>query len=168
MMSEKRGYVSPGANVVTAHLDDLMPLIVERLSAGQSVEFMPRGISMRPLLREGRDSVVLSSCQGRLKKFDIPLYRRRNGGYVLHRVVKVEDNSYTLIGDNQYIYEPSVTDSQIIAVVTAVRRGGRLIFPNNIIYRTYVSLWHSTRSLRSFCIRAARKVKRAVKKIISH
>ena len=63
-------------------LDELMPFITEQLNEGKSVTFSPRGTSMLPLLKEGRDSVTLSKPVGRLKKYDIPLYRRKNGQYV--------------------------------------------------------------------------------------
>ena len=52
----------------TRHLEDLMPLIRERLAVGQSVKFSPRGNSMLPMLRQGVDSVVLSPLPERLQK----------------------------------------------------------------------------------------------------
>ena len=45
----------------------LMPLIRERLDAGQTVRFSPMGISMLPMLRQGIDSVVLSPVPEKLK-----------------------------------------------------------------------------------------------------
>ena len=69
-------------------LEALMPLILEQLEAGKNVRFSPRGISMLPMLRQGVDSVVLSPLPSRLKKYDLPLYRRKSGQYVLHRVVE--------------------------------------------------------------------------------
>ena len=54
-------------------LEQLMPLWKERLEAGQSVRFSPKGISMLPLLRQGTDSVLLSPPTARLKKYDIVL-----------------------------------------------------------------------------------------------
>ena len=82
-------------------LELLMPLIKERLAAGQSVRFSPKGTSMLPMLRQGIDSVVLSPLPKRLGKYDLPLYQRDNGQFVLHRIVAAED-SYTCIGDNQF------------------------------------------------------------------
>ena len=43
------------------------------------------GVSMRPLLRDRRDTVVIEPCAGRLAKYDVPLYRR-GSDYVLLRV----------------------------------------------------------------------------------
>ena len=43
---------------------------------------------MLPMLRDGEDVVVLKGTGGkRLRLFDVPLYRRDNGQYVLHRVL---------------------------------------------------------------------------------
>ena len=34
------------------------------------------GYSMYPLLRDRRDNIVVRPCNGRLKKYDVPLYKR--------------------------------------------------------------------------------------------
>lgn len=65
-------------------MEQMIPLIQEALAAGQSVRIFPMGTSMLPMLRRGIDSVVLSPVTGRLKKYDIPLYIRENGKYILH------------------------------------------------------------------------------------
>lgn len=71
-------------------LDDVMQIIAEKLETGGSVTFNPKGTSMLPMLRDGDDTVVLSKPKGRLHLFDLPLYRRKDGSYVLHRVVNFE------------------------------------------------------------------------------
>lgn len=42
-------------------LDDVMQIIAEKLEAGGSVTFNPKGTSMLPMLRDGDDTVVLSN-----------------------------------------------------------------------------------------------------------
>jgi hypothetical protein len=133
--------------IYTAHMDDLMPLIRESLAAGQSVCFSPKGISMLPMLRQGRDTVTLSPITGKLKKYDLPLYQRTNGKYVLHRIVEVED-TYTCSGDNQVVLERGLKHEQMIAVVTAFTRDGKEHSVNECSYRFYCRLWHHTRLLR--------------------
>ena len=54
-------------------LDDVMQIIAEKLEAGGSVTFNPKGTSMLPMLRDGDDTVVLSKPKGRLHLFDLPL-----------------------------------------------------------------------------------------------
>jgi hypothetical protein len=132
-------------------LEEIMPLITEYLSQGKTVRFFPRGISMRPMLRQGVDSVVLSAPPQALKKYDIPLYQRDNGQYVLHRVTKV-GQTYTCIGDNQYMPEPGLRQDQMIAVVVGFYRGERFHDVKETGYRLYCRFWHHTRWFR-FCWR---------------
>ena len=132
-----------------AALDALMPLFREQLEAGQSVRFSPRGVSMLPMLRQGIDSVVLSPLPEKLKKYDLPLYQRQDGHYALHRIVAAGE-TYTCMGDNQFVPEPGLKQEQMIAVVTAFYRGHREIRVSNPGYRVYCRLWHYSRPLRRF------------------
>lgn len=143
------------ADVQSVQMEELMPLIRERLAAGQSVRFSPRGISMLPMLRQGVDSVVLSPVPEKLKKYDLPLYRRDNGKYILHRIVKA-GQTYTCMGDNQFGQEPGLRHDQMIAVVTAFSRGKREHSVNEIGYRLYCRLWYHSRHLRHFWRRGIR------------
>ncbi len=127
-----------------APMEELMPLILEQLDKGGEVKFSPRGRSMQPMLRQDIDSVILSACSERLKKYDLPLYRRDNGKYILHRVVKTGD-TYTCIGDNQYFCEHGIRQDQIIAVVTAFYRRDREYSVNDVSYKIYCRFWHYSR-----------------------
>ena len=143
-------------------LDNLMPLFRERLEAGQKIRFSPRGISMLPMLRQGKDSVVLSPLPEVLHKYDLPLYQRDDGKYILHRIVSV-DQTYTCIGDNQYCCEPGVRRDQMIALVTSFTRGDREISVEDPVYRLYCRLWHYSRGLRYFLHRVKNKLRRMLK-----
>ena len=136
-------------------LEQLMPLIREQLAAGKNVRFRPRGISMLPMIRPGKDQVVLSPVTGRLKKYDLPLYRRDSGQYVLHRIVGVGE-TYTCIGDNQYGLEYGIRQDQLIAVVTAFTREDREIPVTALGYRLYCRLWHWLRPVKQFLGRCKR------------
>ena len=140
-----------------------MPLIMERLAAGHNVKFSPRGISMLPMLRQGIDSVVLSPLPKKLKKYDLPLYQRKNGKYVLHRIVKAGD-TYTCIGDNQFQQEPGLEHGQMIALVTAFYRADKLHSVNEPGYKLYCRLWHYSRGLRHFWHRGIGWLKRHIKR----
>lgn len=130
-------------------LEQMMPLIREYLQAGKTVKFSPKGTSMLPMLRQGVDNVVLSAPRGVLKKYDLPLYQRKNGQYVLHRIVKVGE-SYTCVGDNQFDLENGVRHEQIIAVMTAFTRGEKLYCAEDLRYRIYCRFWHYSRPVRHF------------------
>lgn len=149
-------------NEKEVRLEQLMPLIEETLAAGNSVTFSPRGISMLPMLRQGVDSVVLSPLPQKLKKYDLPLYRRDNGKFVLHRVVGVGE-TYTCVGDNQFDYELGLRHDQMIAVVSAFYRGEKLHGVDELGYRIYCRFWHSTRPLRRFWRRGIGCLRRHLK-----
>lgn len=131
------------------NLEVLMPVIRERLASGQSVRFSPQGTSMLPMIRQNIDSVVLSPVTGVLKKYDLPLYQRANGQYILHRIVAAGD-TYTCMGDNQFILEQGLGQEQMLAVVTAFYRGDRKYNTNHIGYQIYCRLWYHSRHIRHF------------------
>lgn len=84
------------------------------------------GDSMMPLIRQDKDLVLISGKpDGRLKKYDVPLYKRDSGQYVLHRVLRVRENDYVLCGDNRWQRETDISDRHIIGVLTAVIRNGK-------------------------------------------
>lgn len=131
---------------VNTTMDSLSPIILEMLDEHVDVTLKVTGTSMNPLLKHRQDSVILTNCDKyNLKRGDIPLYKRNCGKFVLHRIVKVHENSYDLCGDNQYIIERNLPKKNIIAVVKAFERNGKLYSCDNVFYKLY---WH----LRIFSI----------------
>ena len=82
------------------------------------------GISMLPFIRQGHSTVLIVPNEGRLKKYDVALFHRPTGQYVLHRVVKVRKNDYIFCGDNQKKWEHGVTDDLIVGVMKELYNDG--------------------------------------------
>lgn len=101
-------------------MNDIAPIIIETLEKGGTFRLYPKGISMRPLIRQGKDSVLLKSPDT-LNKFDIVLYKRENGQYVLHRLLEIS-NGIILRGDNEISSEYGIKKEQIFAKVQTVYR----------------------------------------------
>ena len=119
------------------HLDELYPILSEVIASGGEFRLYPRGTSMKPLLREGRDSVALVAPD-RLKRGDILLYRRTDGHFVLHRLLCVEkDMTLTFCGDNQSRLEKGITPDAVIARVAYIWRDDKRISPDSLRYRAY-------------------------------
>lgn len=148
-------------DIKTTRLKEWIPLIEESLKNGKSVRFSPRGISMLPMIRQGIDCVILSPLPEKLQKYDLPLYQRDDGKYILHRIVKVGE-TYTCIGDNQFELEPGVRHDQMIALVTGFTRGDKEHHVTEPIYQLYCRAWHYSRPIR----RIIRKIKGRVRRII--
>ena len=51
------------------------------------------GVSMFPMLRNRQDTIIVMPYEGRLKKYDVPLYKR-GSDYILHRIIEVRPDSY--------------------------------------------------------------------------
>jgi signal peptidase I len=137
----------------------------EMLESGGSVNFNPRGTSMLPTLMNEGDRVVIVKPKGELKKYDLPLYRRSDGSFVLHRIVRNPKNGvYTMCGDNQWVLEEGVNHSQIIGVVVSMCRKGKNISVNNALYKFYVKIWVTIMPIRHIVIGGLRRIKRLIKK----
>ncbi len=121
------------------------------------------GDSMMPLIKQGRDVLVISAVNGRLKRYDIPLYKRDSGQYVLHRILKVRKNDYVICGDNRCNKEYGITDRHIIGVLSDIIRDGREIPVTDIKCRIYAHLWCDLFPVRVLIIRIRQIFKRRLK-----
>lgn len=144
-------------------MDDIIPLIKEQIKNNGEVLFTPKGNSMLPLLRDNRDTVAIGKASSQLKKYQMVLYVRKSGQYVLHRIVKVAGDSYTMRGDNQFVDELGINEEQIIGVVNGFIRKGKKYTLDNKKYKLYCIIWVNTVKLRKrlwICRKTAGKIKR--------
>lgn len=143
--------------------EELLPLLRERLAEGQTVRYLPfRGVSMLPLLRQGSDAVELSPLPEKLKKYDLPVYQYPSGKIVMHRVVAVREDCYICLGDNTYEYE-YIKPEQLIALVSAVKRGERHIPVDHGFYRLYSRVWVAIFPLRKLLRAVKNRLRRLLK-----
>ena len=142
--------------------EDRMTLVRECLAAGRRVRYLQfRGVSMRPMLRQGIDAVELTPLPQRLKKYDLPVYQYPSGKYVMHRVVKVKNEHYVCRGDNTY-HDEFISHEQMLGVVCAFKRGQKRIEVNATGYRIYCRLWVAVYPLRKFWIRCRNWLSRRI------
>jgi len=119
-------------------MSELSPLMAEAVNNAGEVTFTVTGNSMLPLLRHRRDKVsIVKPDKNILKKCDIPLFVRKDGKYILHRIVAVKTDGYVVIGNNQCIKEYPVLNSQIIGVVKGIWRNGKYISCDSFGYKVY-------------------------------
>jgi hypothetical protein len=108
------------------------------------------GVSMRPMLRNRRDRVILRAAEPNehLQKWDLPLYRTADGSYLLHRIIgHTKDGRYIVRGDNTY-HKEYVSQDQIVGVMTEFYRGEKNIIATNRAYRCYAAFWNALYPLR--------------------
>lgn len=113
-----------------------------------TITYTCKGVSMLPLLRQKRDLFTVTKRQGRCKKYDVALYRRADGAYVLHRVVKVCEDGYVILGDNCLNKEYGIKDEDILGVMTSFVRDGKEYSVDAGLYRVYVKVWYAIYPIR--------------------
>ena len=152
-------------------LDNQFITFEEELERHGSIIFTNVGVSMRPLIREGKDVMHIKRAGGELKKYDVVLFVRPNvigrGHYVLHRIIKMnKDGSFWIVGDNCLEGE-TVSRENIIGVLDAVVRNGKTVKSTDFSYRLYVIFWSAPYHFRFFTLKLLRFAKRAFNKLRS-
>lgn len=110
------------------NMESLLPFIEEAFNRDLAFQIPITGTSMNPLLYQNRDFVKIVKPVLPLGLGDIPLYRRSDGAFVLHRVVGIKENGeYIMCGDNQFILEYGITDKNIIGVAKTLVIDGKEI-----------------------------------------
>lgn len=125
----------------------------DELMRSGSIIYTNVGDSMMPLLRQGKELLIIKrpaewdemsgngNTANKLKRLDVPLYKRDNGAYVLHRVLKVRKSDYVICGDNRYQREYGISDRNVIGVLTGIVRDGKEISVQDKRYLLYSHLW---------------------------
>jgi hypothetical protein len=123
------------------------------------------GMSMWPMLKNRRDRIVIAPVGGRkLRRWDVPLYRRPDGKYILHRILRVKQDHFVIRGDNTYALE-RVPKEWVIGYLTEFYRKGKHVKTDSLAYRCYAAVWHFLyfpRLCWLFLRRLAGKIKRTL------
>lgn len=96
----------------------LIPEIGRLLAEGYEVRFTPSGVSMRPFIEGGRDTVVLRQKED-VRVGDICLCKVGER-FVLHRVIAVSENLVTLMGDGNLTGTESCLIGDVLGTVIRV------------------------------------------------
>ncbi len=123
------------------------------------------GVSMYPMLRNRRDTIVVRASQGRLAKYDVALYKRADGAYVLHRVVDWMPGGYVILGDN-CLNKECVRDGQIIGVLEEFWRGERHCDPRSRGWLAYARTWYALWPVRRLYKRVRMLAGRAKRRVL--
>ena len=139
------------------------------LEKNKVLAFVPGGKSMWPMLKNRGQSVVVQPKTEKLKKFDVALYQRDNGAFVLHRVITPTEYGYVMCGDSQFTLE-KVKEDMVFGVMTGFYKGKEYIETDNLQYRKEVEEWYGNekrrkRKLKRFYFN--QRVKNKIKRIFS-
>ncbi len=139
----------------------------EHLRRYGTLTYRNRGVSMLPMLKQGRDLfTVQAKTEQRCKKYDVVLYRRPPSSYVLHRVIEVRDKDYVILGDNCVTKEVGIPEDAILGVMTQFMHRGITVHVTDWHYILYSRLWVWLAPVRIFFTRILWKLKAWIKKLL--
>ena len=121
------------------------------------------GVSMLPLLRQGKDTVFIA--KGLPKKGEVALYEGADGRVcVLHRVIKIKGDIYIFRGDN-CVAKEYVPKVKILGVLKRIWRNSKEIEVNSSFgYKCYSLFWKLTAFIRIPFKKVKGKIARTIKK----
>lgn len=127
--------------------------IEDIIAQGESAQLLVKGYSMRPFIRNGRDSVKLAPCVAEeLQVGDVILFRYK-GQHVMHRIVSRGDNDFVMAGDGNYKLEERCTSTDIVAKVEGIiKHNGTYLLTSSKRWRLRSKLWLTTPALLRKCI----------------
>ncbi len=130
--------------------NDVFYLAVEQLlKDGTDVEFTVTGNSMWPLLKHGRDTVILASYKGSgIKKGDIILFEPLPSKFLLHRVTRVFEKRIETAGDFNTFRDGIFPESCVRGKVIGITRKGKHYNPDTRLIKFYSICW-----MRLFAVR---------------
>ncbi|MEG1579651.1 MAG: S24/S26 family peptidase [Bacteroidaceae bacterium] len=139
--------------------DQFMPHIRELISNGHTVSLRLKGNSMRPFLESLRDKALLAPCT-QPQKGDAILAQIKDGRYVLHRIVKIEGNNITLMGDGNVGFTEHCQRADVLGIATHFYRKGRMKpdATNGWKWKFYSFIWTHLSGLRRYLLAFYRRI----------
>ena len=136
-----------------AEVTEKLSSIAGYLAEHGTLTYSNVGVSMMPLLKQGRDLFTVRAKRPgeRLSVGDVALYRRGDD-IVLHRVVEVTEGGYVMLGDNCVKREHGIAEGDVFGVMTGYVRRGKTHSVTEPAYLRYTS-----RILRNEKLRVGRK-----------
>lgn len=129
------------------------------LRQGRSVIIPLKGVSMRPFVENLRDKALLVAVPPEtLRVGDAVLAEIAPDRYVLHRIIRREGDSLTLMGDGNVRGTESCRTTDVVGRVEAFYRKGRQKpdLTSGLKWRLYSAVWTRIRPLRRYLLFAYR------------
>ena len=142
--------------------DKFVPEIVKLLNNGHTVTLPVRGNSMRPLLKGGRDKILISKPT-EINIGDIVLAYIPSHRYVLHRIIKKSPNKILLLGDANITPEQCSYNDIKGKAVGFYSSGQTLRSMNSTKLRPYSYVWTKAYRLRILLLLCLRRIRKKAK-----
>lgn len=133
--------------------DKWFPFILDYFNQGaKTITINLKGISMRPFLESDRDRALLAPI-GEVKVGDPVLAENYPGHFVLHRIVKLDGDDVTLMGDGNLVCEYCKIKDLRASVIGFYRKGRtELDRTDGMKWKVYSWIWMHLRPFRRYLL----------------
>ena len=132
---------------------------IRLVNEGISVTFPVKGWSMLPFIIGGKESVILQK-PSTPKVGDVVLAWVEGTRYVVHRIIRIEDNRVTLMGDGNVAGTEHCTIEDVKAIATyVVDADGRKRYLYSNWYQRAAKVWFRLLPIRRYLLAVYRRVK---------
>ena len=139
-----------------------LDIIADLLKEGRTVKIQGRGNSMRPYLVHERDYIIVQGIpsngedvrKAEIVKGAVVLAEIAPKKYVLHRIVNIDDEKVTLLGDGNYTPEFCHANDVLGIARAFIRRGrNKEERVDSSVYKLYTFFWTRTRFIRRYLLK---------------
>ena len=132
--------------------DYIIEEAIRLVSDGINVTFPVKGRSMLPFIIGGRESVILCKPEV-LKRGDVVLARVDGSRFVVHRIIRINGDDVTLMGDGNLEGTEHCSLTDVKAFVThVVNERGRRRSLYNVWRRVGARIWFWLRPFRRYLL----------------
>lgn len=138
----------PSYKILEIPNDILLGAVKKALREGHTCTISVKGRSMRPFLEDKRDRVILAPITAPLAPGDAVLAEIREDTYVLHRIIGINDNAVTLMGDGNIKGTETCRTEDICGIVIRYIHPRLSFSATSKTTRRAVRLWRKLLPLR--------------------
>ena len=121
------------------------------ISEGKTVSLTVKGNSMNPFMVHLRDQITLGPWKDEdIKAGTVALVKDIRNNYLIHRIIRRDADTVTLLGDGNINMTETATFDNIIGIMISLSRKGREITRESLCWRSYSCFWTLLTPLRRY------------------
>lgn len=126
--------------------------VKEQISQEGYSVIRPKGYSMWPFIKNGEDVAVIRKFNNNVDLYDVIFYVRKSGDYVLHRVIDIDADGFTVCGDSQTNTE-KVMRENVIGVLTELINDKKVVNIRSKKHLRRVRFWYNHKFIRKIFLK---------------
>lgn len=151
--------MSEKTKTITINKAIMMEEIRTLINEGKTVNITVKGNSMNPFMVHLRDQMTLGPWKEEdLRKGTVALVRDTRGNHLIHRIIKVDANTVTLLGDGNVVQTETATKDNVIGIMYSITRKGRIYTPRTLSWKIYSAIWMALQPVRRWPLGLWRRI----------